>query len=56
MFFDMDLFPISALYHDFEGAKNIHILEVLIWGFGGGWRFLIGVWHFNHDLDMVAGL
>ena len=31
------------LYHDFEGANNIHVLEVLIWGFEGCWRFLTGV-------------
>ena len=43
---------ISALYQDFEGAKNTHILQVLIWGFGEGWRFLIKVWHLNLDLDM----
>ena len=26
------------------------------WGFGGWWRFLIGVWHVENDLDMVIGL
>ena len=35
--------PTLALYLDFEGAKNIYVLEVLIWGFGGHWRFLTGV-------------
>ena len=44
------------LYLDFEGAKNIHVLWVLIWGFGGCWRFLIGVWHPDIDLDLVTGL
>ena len=33
--FDTPLFEILALYLDFESAKNIHVLEVLIWGFGG---------------------
>ena len=34
------MFLILALYLDFEGAKNIHVLEVLIWGSkdaGGSW-------------------
>ena len=47
---------ILALYLDFEGAKNIHVLEVLIWGFGGRWRLLIEIWHLDLDLDMVNGL
>ena len=46
---------ILALYLDFEGAKNIHVLQVLIRGFGGCWRFLTGVWHPDIDLDMVTG-
>ena len=29
---------------------------VLIWGFGGRWRFLTGVWYLDLDLDMVVGL
>ena len=45
-----------ALYLDFEGAKNIHVLLVLIWGSGGGWTFLTGVWHFDLHLDRVTGL
>ena len=45
-----------ALYHVFEGAKNIHFLIVLIWGFGGGWRFLTGVWHLDLDWDRVRNL
>ena len=44
MVFDTDMFPISALYLDFEGAKNIHVLYILILGFGGHWRFLTGIW------------
>merc|ERR1711954_347954 len=47
---------ILALYLDFEGAKNIYVLKVLIWGFGGHWRFLTGIWHLDIDLDMVIGL
>ena len=50
------IFQIWALYHDFEGAKNTHVLDVLIWGFGGYWRFLTGVWNLDLDLDMVKNL
>ena len=42
---------ILALYLDFESAKNI-----LIWGFGGWWRFLIGAWHLDLVLDMVRNV
>ena len=41
--FDAPMIQILALYIDFEAAKNIHVLEVLIWGFGGCWRFLTGI-------------
>ena len=44
-----------ALYLDFVGAKNIHVLKVLIWGFGGLWRFLTGLLHSDSDFDMVTG-
>ena len=54
--FNTPMFWIWALYLDFEGAKNIHVLYVLIWGFGGRWRFLTGVWHPDIDLDIVTGL
>ena len=55
MVFDSPMFQIFVLYIDFECAKNIiYVLLVLILGFGGLWRFLIGVW--NLDLDMVTGL
>ena len=47
---------ILALYLDFEGAKNIHVLQVIIWGFGGRWRSLTGVLHLDLDLDMVTSL
>merc|ERR1712081_154200 len=54
--FGTPIFRISALYLDFEGAKNTHVLQVLIWGFGGHWRLLTGVWHLDLDLDLVTGL
>ena len=44
------------LYLYFEGAKNIHVLYVLIWKFGGHWRFLTGVWNLDLDMDMVKNL
>ena len=50
------VFWILALYLDFEFAKNIHVLKILIWEFGGHWRFLTGVWNLDLDLDMVPGL
>ena len=49
------IFQIFVLYLDLEGAKNICSLNVLIWSFGGGWRFLTGGWHLILDLDMVTG-
>ena len=54
--FYTSIFQILYQYLDFEGAKNIHVLEVLIWGFRGCWRLLIGVWHLDVDLDIVTGL
>ena len=54
--FDIPMIRSLALYLDSKGAKNIHVLYVLIWGFGGCWRFLTGVWHPDIDLDMVTGL
>ena len=47
---------ISAMYLDFEGAKKIHVLYVLIWGFGGSWSFLIGFWYHDQDMDITTGL
>ena len=44
-----------ALYLDFKGAKNIHLVYFLSWGFGGGWRFLTGIEYLYLDLDMVTG-
>merc|ERR1711954_422343 len=40
--FATPMIQILPLYLDFEGAKNIYVLSVLIWGFGGCWRFLTG--------------
>ena len=51
LFFDIPMIQILALYLDFEGAKNIHVLKVLIWGFGWCWRFLTWFLHLGHDLD-----
>ena len=47
--FGTPIYQILALYLDIEGAKNIHVLEVLIWGFAGCWRVLTGVWHLDVD-------
>ena len=55
MVFDLPMIQIFALYLDFESAKNIHVLKLLLWGFGGPWRFLTGIWHLGRDLDMVTG-
>ena len=52
--FGTPMIQIWALYLDFDGVKNIHVLYVLMLGFGGCWRFLTGVWHLHHDLDMMT--
>ena len=54
--FGTPIFQILALYLDFEGAKNIHVLQVMIWSFGGCWRFLTGGLHPDIDLNMFTGL
>ena len=54
--FDIPIIQILALYIDFEGEKIIYVLQVLIWGFVGCWRFLNGVLHLGLDLDMVTSL
>ena len=41
---------------DFEVAKNIHVLKVLIWGFGGFSGFPTEVWHPDLDMEMVTCL
>ena len=51
--FDTPMLQMLALYLDFEGAKNIHVLSVVIGGFGECWKFLTGVWHL--DFDKVTG-
>ena len=53
---DTPIFLILALYLDFEGEKNIHVLKVLIWGFGGCWWLLTEGWHLDLELDLVTGL
>ena len=53
--FSTPIFKILALYLVLEGAKNKHVLLVLIWGFEECWRFLTGVWHLDHDLDIANG-
>ena len=50
------MFHILALYFGFEGAKNVHVLYVLISGFGGCLRFLTGVLYLDQDLDIIIGL
>ena len=47
------MIQILALYLNFEGAKNVHVLKVINWGFGGCWRFLTGVYHHDPDFDML---
>ena len=54
--FDTPMIQSLAFYLAFEGAKNIHVHKVLIWGFGGCWRFLTGDWHLDLDLDMATDL
>ena len=45
---------ILMLYLDFESAKIIHGLYVLISGNGGCWRYLTWSWHLLLELNMVA--
>ena len=54
--YDRILIQSLTFYMDFEAAKIIHVLEVLIWGFGRYWKFLTWVWHLDVDLDLVTGL
>ena len=54
--FDITMIQILALFLDFEGAKSIHVHQVLILGFGGGWRFLTWVQNLDLEFDMVTGL
>ena len=50
--FDTPMIQILALYLYFNGANNILVIQVLIWGFGGHWMQLTQVWHLYPDLDM----
>ena len=54
--FDTLMIQSWHFYFDFEGAKKLHVLQVLILDFGGCWRFLTGVWDHVPDLDMVTYL
>ena len=54
--FDTSICWISVWYLDFKGAKNIHVLKVLTWGFEGSWKFQTWVWQLDLDLYMVTGL
>ena len=54
--FGTPMVNIWAFYLDFYSAKNIYVLKVLIWGFGGHWKFLTEVHHIDLDSDMVIGL
>ena len=54
MVFDTLMFQILD-YLNFKGAKNIHTLQVLIWGFAGCCMFPTGVWNLDLDLAMVTG-
>ena len=54
--FDTTMIWILALCPDFEGTKNIDVLEVLIWGSEGCMRFLSGVWNLNLEFGIFTGL
>ena len=54
--FHTSIFQRLTLYFGFGGEKIIHLLKVLLWGFGGFWGFLTRVWHLNLDLDIVTCL
>merc|ERR1711954_260374 len=50
--FGTNTFQILALYLDFESARNIHVLEFLLLGFGGYWRLLTRILHLDLDLAL----
>ena len=41
--FGIVILKFLSVYLNFEGTKKIHVLLVLIWSFGGRWRFLTGI-------------
>ena len=41
----------SAFYIELKGAKNPHVLEILVWICGGLWKFLTSVVVPDHDCD-----
>ena len=49
------MFQIFTLYLNFEGAKNIHVLQVFILGSEGHWRFLTVVRQLYPNLDTITG-
>ena len=51
--FDLDP-PFCDL--DLDLDRDLDIIDGLLWGFGGCWRFLTGVCYFDLDLNMVASL
>ena len=53
---DTHMLQILAVHFNFQGAMDIHIIKVLIWGFGGHWRVLTGIWDLELDLDIFTGL
>ena len=54
--FDTSMIQILALYLDFECAKNIPVLWVLLSGLRGRWRFLTGFWDLDYHFDMATDL
>ena len=54
--FETPMFQILTPSLDFEGAKNINVVYVLILGFLGRWTLVTGVWHLYFDLDFFSGL
>ena len=50
------MFWILALSLHFDGAKIIHVIWVLIGGFGGCWRFFTEIRDLDLHFDMVTGL
>ena len=50
------IFQIIALYLDFEGARNIHVLSSPPWGLCRMLEVPDWVWHLDIALDMITGL
>ena len=56
MVFDTPMIKLLVCDLDFEGAENIHVLQVLILGLRGHWRFLTVALDLDLDLDIVTSL